>query len=225
MNNRKYDAVIFDLDGTLLDTLQDLTDSTNAATEKYGMPRYTRDEVRSFVGNGIRRLMQQVVPQGEENPDFEKVFSFFKEYYGLHCMDETEAYPGILGLLDWLKKEGYRTAIVSNKADFAVKKLRDVYFKELVEVAIGEREGCRRKPAPDSVWQSLEELGTECRRAVYVGDSDVDLETAANAGLDCILVSWGFRSRDFLLEHGAEESQIADNVNQLRAMLIRNDPG
>lgn len=216
---RKYNAVIFDLDGTLLDTLEDLKNSANAAAGKYGMPQYSREDISSFVGNGIRRLIQQVVPGGEENPRFEEVFQAFKEHYAVHCMDETEPYPGIPALLDWLKKSGCRTAIVSNKADFAVKKLRDVYFGDLVDVAIGEREGCRRKPAPDSVLQALSELGVERERAVYVGDSEVDLLTARNAGMDCISVSWGFRSRDCLLEHGASPEYIAANVNQLKAML------
>lgn len=216
---RKYDAVIFDLDGTLLDTLEDLKNSANAAAAQYGMPQYSREEICSFVGNGIRRLISQVVPGGEENPQFEQVFQAFKEHYAAHCMDETEPYPGIPALLGWLKKNGCRTAIVSNKADFAVKKLRDIYFGELVDVAIGEREGCRRKPEPDAVLHALEELGTERKRAVYVGDSEVDLQTARNAGMECIIVSWGFRSRDYLLSQGAVPEQIAADVAQLKHML------
>lgn len=219
MSERKYDAVVFDLDGTLLDTLQDLTDSANAAAKRYGLPEHSLEEIRSFVGNGIRRLMLRIVPGGESHPDFEYVLAYFKEYYGAHCMDETEPYPGIMGLLDGLKKEGRRIAIVSNKADFAVKKLRDVYFGDLVDVAIGEREDCRKKPAPDSVWQALKELGVSRERAVYVGDSDVDLRTAENAGIPCIPVSWGFRSREFLIENGADPERIADNVRELRAFL------
>lgn len=217
--NRRYDAVIFDLDGTLLDTLADLTDSVNAVMEQYGIRRYTQDEVRSFVGNGIRRLMERTVPQGEAHPQFEQIYQSFREYYNVHCMDKTEPYAGILHLLERLRKEGYRTAIVSNKADFAVKKLSAIYFGELVEAAIGERDGCRKKPAPDSVLQALEELDTESRKAVYVGDSEVDLETARNASMDCIAVSWGFRSREFLLECGADPQQIAANVNEVREML------
>lgn len=215
----KYNAVIFDLDGTLLDTLEDLKNSANAAAAKYGMPQYGREEICSFVGNGIRRLIRQVVPGGEDNPQFEQVFQAFKEHYAVHCMDETEPYPGIPALLGWLKKSGRRTAIVSNKADFAVKKLRDVYFGELVDVAIGEQEGCRRKPEPDSVFQALSELGVKREQAVYVGDSEVDLLTAKNAGMDCISVSWGFRSRDFLMEHRARPERIAADVNQLKDML------
>lgn len=218
--NRRYDAVIFDLDGTLLDTLADLTNSVNAALGTFGLPSRTSDEIRQFVGNGIRRLMQQAIPGGEAHPEFQQIYDLFREHYGVHCMDETEPYPGILSLLDWMKKEDFHSAIVSNKADFAVKKLRDVYFDDLVGVAIGEREGCRRKPAPDSVLQALEELEVEPDRAVYVGDSDVDLLTARNAGLDCICVCWGFRSRDFLLACGASPEHMASSVRDLKEMLL-----
>lgn len=217
--SRKYDAVVFDLDGTLLDTLDDLTSSANAAARAYGFEERSRDEISSFVGNGIRRLIERMLPDGAANPYFEDVYRYFCEYYGQHCMDETEPYPGVMALLDYLHKEGYRLAIVSNKADFAVKKLRDVYFGELIEVAVGEREGCRRKPAPDAVWQALEELRVERGRAVYVGDSDVDLMTAQNAGMDGILVSWGFRSREFLLAHGGKPEQIVANVNEVKNLL------
>lgn len=219
-DRRKYTAVVFDLDGTLLDTLDDLTNSVNAVLGNYGIASYSREAVRGFVGNGIRRLLQLTVPGAEQHPQFEQIATEFKEHYGIHCMDETEPYPGIMALLGWLDREGYCIAIVSNKADFAVKKLRDVYFGELVPVAIGEQEGCRKKPAPDSVWAALKELGCEPSEAVYVGDSDVDLLTAQNAGMPCIAVSWGFRSREFLMEHGAAPEQIAANVNELKALLI-----
>lgn len=217
--DRKYDAVIFDLDGTLLDTLADLTNSANAVLRQYGMAQRSREEIRSFVGNGIRRLICRMVPGGEDCPELEQVYDGFCEYYKEHCMEETEPYPGVPALLDWLQKQGYRTAIVSNKADFAVKKLRDVYFGDLIDTAIGEKPGCRRKPAPDSVEQALAYLGVARERAVYIGDSDVDIETAANAGTDCIAVSWGFRSREFLIGHGAQPERIAANVNELKALL------
>jgi phosphoglycolate phosphatase len=220
--NRRYDTVIFDLDGTLLDTLQDLTDSVNAVLAAHDMMQYTCEQVRGFVGNGIRRLLQLAVPGGEECRIFEQIYEEFMAYYGAHCMDHTEPYPGIPGLLDWLSKEGYRCAIVSNKADFAVKKLNRIYFGELVPVAIGEREGCRRKPYPDSVWQAIEELEAERTRAVYIGDSEVDLLTARNAGVACIAVSWGFRERSFLLEQGQPGMRIASNVNELKVLLQQN---
>lgn len=216
---RKYDAVIFDLDGTLLDTLEDLTNSVNAVMAQYQMPQYTREQIRSFVGNGIRRLMQLVIPGGEEHSQFTEIYEAFCTYYNAHCMDETEPYPGIMSLLGFLKKEGFRLAIVSNKADFAVKKLRDVYFKELIEVAIGERENVRKKPAPDTVYQALKELGISKERAVYIGDSEVDIKTAFNADMNEIIVTWGFRDRDFLLDQGARLEWMADNVNEVKVLL------
>ena len=217
--SRRYDTVIFDLDGTLLDTLEDLTDSANAAAVQFGFPIRTKQEICSFVGNGIRRLIQRLLPNGEETPEFNEVLQFFLKYYGEHCMEKTKPYQGIPELHHMLKKKGYNVAIVSNKADFAVKRLRDVYFGELVPVAIGDREGVRKKPAPDSVFEALKELGAESARAVYVGDSDVDILTAANAGLDCLAVSWGFRDRGFLLEHGAHPERIAADAWELAGLL------
>ncbi len=217
--SRLYDTVIFDLDGTLLDTLEDLTDSANAAAVKFGFPVRTKQEICSFVGNGIHRLIQRLLPDGEENPEFHDVLQFFLAHYGEHCMEKTKPYQGIPELLRMLKEKGYAVAIVSNKADFAVKRLRDVYFEGLVPVAIGDREGVRKKPAPDSVFEALKELGAESARAVYVGDSDVDILTAANAGLDCIAVSWGFRDRSFLLEHGAHPERIAADAWELARLL------
>lgn len=217
--DRRYDAVIFDLDGTLLDTLLDLANSVNATMRLFQMPERTVDEVCAFVGNGIRRLMDQCVPGGNENPQYEAAYEAFLKHYGDHCMEETEPYPGILSLLEGLQKKGYRMAIVSNKADFAVKKLSKVYFGSLIDVAIGEREGIRKKPAPDTVLQALAELGADRARAVYIGDSDVDLETAKNAGMDVISVSWGFRSREFLLAHGAAPEWICANVREVNELI------
>lgn len=216
---RSYDAVIFDLDGTLLDTLTDLADSLNAVLQLHDLPLHTKDEVRRFVGNGIRKLIERAIPGGTGHPQYEQIYQDFCTYYGEHCMDATEPYPGVPSLLDWLKKAGYQTAIVSNKADFAVKKLNQIYFEGMIPVAIGEREGIRKKPAPDTVFQALRELGVEAQHAVYVGDSDVDLETAANAGMDVIPVCWGFRSREFLIEHGAVSGRIVSNVRELREQI------
>lgn len=216
---RKYDTVIFDLDGTLLDTLDDLTDSVNAVLAQHQMDPYTRDQIRSFVGNGIRRLLLRAVPGGEQNPEFEQIFEEFRQYYSIHCMDKTGVYPGIKELLEQLSAEGYNLAIVSNKADFAVKKLRDRYFKESIRVAIGEREQVRRKPFPDTVYQALEELGAQRSRAVYIGDSEVDIQTAANADIDAVIVQWGFRDRAFLIEQGAKEECMAADADELRERL------
>lgn len=201
--NTGIDTVIFDLDGTLLYTLEDLTDSVNYALRVCGLPSRSIEEIRMLVGNGIRQLMIRVLPRGEENPLFENAFAAFKEHYSVHCNDKTRAYDGVQELLRELKNAGYALAIVSNKVDSAVKALRELYFQD-VAVAIGDREGMRRKPAPDSVFLALQELGKEKEHAVYVGDSDVDLQTARNAGLPCISVLWGFRDREFLTAQGAE---------------------
>lgn len=209
----KKNTVIFDLDGTLLDTLQDLADATNYALRKQGMPERTVEEVRQFVGNGVRLLMIRAIPGGEENPLFEETFALFKSYYGEHCNDHTRPYEGIMELLATLREKGYAVAIVSNKIDFAVKELSKLYFQGIVPVAIGEKEGIRRKPAPDTVFEALKELGRTKEEAVYVGDSDVDIETAQNAGMPCISVLWGFRDKAFLKAHGA--SHYAEKAEEI----------
>ena len=168
MSDTKITTVIFDLDGTLLDTLEDLKNATNYALKTCGMPERTLEEVRRFVGNGVKQLMCRAVPGGEDNPQFERAFDIFKEYYGVHCNDTTKAYDGIPELLQELKNNGYTMAIVSNKIDSAVQDLNNRYFSQ-VEVAIGDRENLRRKPQPDSVFLALEELGRTKEEAVYVG--------------------------------------------------------
>lgn len=217
---KHYTTVIFDLDGTLLDTLRDLTDSVNYALTDAGYPGHTIEEVRMMVGNGVRTLMERAVPAGISEEAFEAVFAAFKEHYDLHCNDHTHPYGGIPELLHTLKVQGFRLAIVSNKVDSAVKTLRALYFNETIPVAIGEKEGIRRKPAPDTVVTALQELGASASDAVYVGDSDVDIQTAANAGMDCISVSWGFRDTAFLKAHGA--SIIIDHPQELTALLVHD---
>lgn len=202
-NNKNKKAIIFDLDGTLLDTLQDLADAVNAALVKNQMQPRTIDEVRQFVGNGVENLMIRAIPEGKENPLFAQTFSDFKEYYKAHCKNHTAPYPGILEMMALLKTKGYLMAIVSNKFDLAVKELDREFFSEYTSSAIGEMEGVERKPAPDTVEKALKELGVTKEDAIYVGDSDVDIETAKNAGLPCISVLWGFRDKEFLLSHGA----------------------
>lgn len=197
-------AVIFDLDGTLLDTLEDLKEAVNAALLSMNMPVCTLEQVRHYVGNGVRRLMQRAVPDGENNPKFEETFAAFKEFYGGHCLDHTKPYPNVLELLQELKERGVKTAIVSNKLDSAVKELDKRFFGGYTTTAIGERENVARKPAPDMVNEAVAVLGTERSKTLYVGDSEVDIMTAENAGLSCISVTWGFRSEKFLKKNGAK---------------------
>lgn len=210
--------VIFDLDGTLLDTLDDLADAVNWALKQEQLPRRTREEVRAFVGNGIRNLIERAVPAGTEAAQTDRVFAGFKARYAGHCADKTRPYPGILELLARLRAEGIRTAVVSNKADFAVQTLCRDYFPGLVDCAVGERAGIPKKPAPDSVQEVLRALEIPREQAVYVGDSDVDVLTARNAGMDGILVLWGFRDRQTLERAGAKT--FAANAEELCAALI-----
>ena len=201
---KNYHTYIFDLDGTLLDTLDDLAASTNYALRANGLPERTVDEVRAFVGNGVRKLMQRAVPDGELNPRFNQAYDTFRRHYSEHDLDTTAPYPGIIATLNQLRSRGKRIAVVSNKFCTATENLCRHFFSQQVEVAIGEKETIRKKPAPDTVLEALRQLGVGKDGAVYVGDSDVDIMTAANSGLPCISVLWGFRSRDFLLEHGAQ---------------------
>lgn len=199
-----YQLAVFDLDGTLLNTLEDLTDSINYALSVSSFPMRTIEEVRRFVGNGIRLLVERSVPQGTEEEKINQVYAAFMEHYAVHCADKTRPYDGVVELLRRLRAAGIRTAVVSNKADGAVKELCEKYFAGLLDEAVGEREGIRRKPAPDSIEEVLKNLNTDKTQAVYIGDSDVDVKTAENAGLEEIAVTWGFRDKDCLLENGAK---------------------
>lgn len=200
-----YKVYIFDLDGTLLDTLTDLAASTNYALREHGMPEHSVDDVRRFVGNGVRKLMERAVPDGADNPLFDEAFATFRQHYMEHALDTTRPYDGVPEMLATLKSRGCRIAVVSNKMMAATQELCQHFFPDTVEVAIGEHEaeGIRKKPAPDTVYAALSALGVTKDHAVYVGDSDVDIATARHAGLPCISVLWGFRDRDFLLHHGA----------------------
>ena len=204
--SRRYDTVIFDLDGTLLNTLEDLADGVNAALKHFGRPERTLDEVRQFVGNGVLNLMDRAVPEGKEAKDFQAIYEWFKAYYAAHSEVKTRAYDGIPELLKQLQAEHFKMAIVSNKFHDAVCQLSRCYFGELLPVSIGENEaaGIRKKPAPDTVFTALERLGSTVEHAVYIGDSEVDFQTAQNAGVDVIMVGWGFRDEDFLKEQGAK---------------------
>ena len=201
-----YQTYIFDLDGTLLDTLGDLAASVNYALRTHGMPEHSIDDVRRFVGNGVRKLMERAVPDGADNPRFDETFATFRQYYMAHSLDTTRPYEGIPETLATLKARGCHLAVVSNKMMAATQALCHHFFPDTIEVAIGEDEaaGIRRKPAPDTVFAALKTLGVGKEDAAYVGDSDVDIQTARNAGLPCISVLWGFRDRDFLISHGAQ---------------------
>ena len=198
-----YKTYIFDLDGTLLNTLGDLAASTNYALRQYGMPEHTIDDVRRFVGNGVGKLIERAIPEGLANPQYEDVLATFRKHYMLHSLDTTAPYPGIESLLHSLRSHGCNVAVVSNKFYKATVELCRHFFADTVEVAIGERENIRRKPAPDTVFEAMRQLGVSGEDTVYVGDSDVDVATARNSGIPCISVLWGFRDRDFLIEHGA----------------------
>ncbi len=200
----KYTIAIFDLDGTILNTLEDLADSTNYALKTCGYPERTMDEVRQFVGNGIRKLMERAVPEGTPVEEIDRVHETFTAHYKVHCADKTRPYDGIMELLQNLKKDGCKLAVVSNKADYGVQELCKQYFDGIFDFAVGEREGIRKKPAPDSVNEVLKTLGCSRDRAVYIGDSDVDIQTAANAQMDHIIVEWGFRDVPFLIAKGAK---------------------
>ena len=214
-------AVIFDLDGTLLDTLEDLADSCNEALVHCGFPPRTIDEVRQCVGNGLGVLMERAVPQGRQNPRYDEAVQEMRSCYARNLHNKTKPYRGIPELLEALGKQGIRTGIVSNKPDAQVKELAGLYFSGTIsrQAAAGEREqeGVRRKPFPDSVLAVMDVLGADKARTIYVGDSDVDIATAHNAALPCISVCWGFRSRTFLQQHGAR--QLADTPEELLAAV------
>ncbi|MEZ7695162.1 HAD family hydrolase [Prevotella sp. oral taxon 313] len=199
---RDFKTYIFDLDGTLLSTLNDLASSTNYALRWAGMPERTIEEVRMFVGNGVKLLMERAIPEGVNNPKFEETYAKFREHYMEHNLDTTRPYDGVPELLHELKRRGKHLAIVSNKFYAATQDLAKHFFPDTIEVAIGERENIRKKPAPDTVLEALRQLNVSKEDAVYIGDSDVDIMTAKNSGLPCISVLWGFRDKDFLIEHG-----------------------
>lgn len=199
MNDRKRaETVIFDLDGTLLDTIEDLTDSVNFVCSKFGYPEYTTEVIKTFVGNGIRKLLERAIPGGKENADYERIYESFCSYYGKNCRNKTKPYDGITELLSVLKQRGCKLAIVSNKNHDAVAALNEEFFGEYISVAVGQSDTTRKKPAPDTVFAAMKALDAVRESTVYIGDSEVDKQTADNAGIPCILVSWGFRKREEL---------------------------
>jgi phosphoglycolate phosphatase len=209
----RYELAVFDMDGTILNTLDDLTDATNHALRTFGYPEHSIEEVRFFVGNGIAKLIERATPEGTSEEDRAKVRAEFMDYYKIHSADKTGPYPGINDLLKKLRAAGVKTAVVSNKPDVAVRELVKTYYDGLFDAAVGDMEGQAVKPAPDMCLKVFKELGMGPENAVYIGDSDTDIMTARNAGLDEILVSWGFRGREFLTEHGAKN--ICDTPDEV----------
>lgn len=197
------DNFIFDLDGTLLNTLNDLAASTNYALRSAGMPEHSVEDVRRFVGNGVKKLMERAIPDGLDNPKFDETYATFRRHYLEHSLDTTKPYDGIPEVLAELKRRGKKLAIVSNKFYAATQELAKHFFPETIQVAIGERENIHKKPAPDTVLEAMRQLGVGKEGSIYIGDSDVDIDTAKNVGIPCISVLWGFRDKDFLISHGA----------------------
>ena len=213
----KYRLAVFDLDGTILDTLEDLAASTHYALAVKGLPERSIDEGRRFVGNGIRSLIERAVPEGTDSELTDRVFGEFREYYGVHCFDKTRPYEGMIECMENIRRDGMQVAVVSNKADFAVQELCERFFPGLSDISVGEREGVRRKPWPDSVMYVLDSLEVKKEDAVYIGDSEVDIKTAENAGLDEIAVEWGFRDSGYLIAQGAKA--LAKTPAELYTML------
>ena len=213
-----YKAVLFDMDGTLLDTLEDLCDSTNHALEQMGYPLRGIEEIRRFIGNGAEKQIRRAVPEGTSEGKIMETLAAFRAYYQDHCQIKTKVYDGLLDVLSELKEKGVKMAVVSNKPDAAVKKLSREYFGDRLDYAIGPSDGVRCKPYPDMAEEALKALGVEKKDAVFVGDSEVDVQTGLNAGLDVIAVSWGFRSREVVIEAGAK--MIADDASELEKLIL-----
>lgn len=211
--------IIFDLDGTLLNTLDDLTDSTNLVLKHFGFAQKTKEEVRDFVGNGVDKLIERAIPNGRNNKNFKPCTEMFKEIYSKNMYNKTAPYEDVIDMLKILKFNNYKIAVVSNKFDLAVKELCKRYFPGFIDFAAGENEekGIRKKPAPDTVLKVLKKFNLKSDDAIYVGDSEVDIETAGNCNIKCISVTWGFKDREFLINNGAEN--IIDTPLQITLFL------
>lgn len=214
----KFETAIFDLDGTILDTLDDLCNSVNFALSKNGLPTRNREEVRAFVGNGIRLLIERAVPYDTDPETVDRCFEDFKTNYKNNSANFTKPYEGTEEVLKRLKLSGVKLAVVSNKADFAVQGLMSDYFSGIFDFATGEKDGVRRKPCPDSVFAAMRFLESDEKNTVYIGDSQVDIETARNAGLPCIAVTWGFRDKKVLEK--LEPEYIIDKPSQITEIIL-----
>ncbi len=214
-----YKLAIFDLDGTILDTLDDLADSTNFALAAHNFPTRTKEEIRRFVGNGVRKLIERALPQDMAKEHTDAVLATFLAHYKTNCNNKTKPYDGILDMLRTVREHGCKTAVLSNKADAPVQTLIKLYFGDLIDYAAGEKEGIPRKPAPEGVHAILEHFGVTSKDCAYIGDSDVDVDTAKNAGMDYIGVDWGFRDRDELIARGGKT--IAHTVCELTEYICK----
>ena len=214
----RYKAVLFDMDGTVLDTLDDLADSVNRSLQEFGLPEVSRFQVGQSLGNGAKYLIRHCLPEGSDEALCERVLSFYKPWYDAHCRIKTKPYDGILQLMETLRADGVSQAIISNKPDSAVQELAEAFFPGLMDVVIGESPAVKRKPSPDTVLAAARQMGLMASDCVYIGDTEVDLETARNAGMDCIPVSWGFRTEEQLRAAGAEE--IIRSPEELKKKLL-----
>ena len=214
----KYKAAVFDMDGTILYTLEDIVLCMNEALRKNNLPLIEADTIRTIIGHGIMHEVKGSVPAGTDEETVRRVFDDFNELYAVHCMDHTVPYEGIIELIQKLREQGIRTAVVSNKGDYAVRELNDEIFPGLFDASAGEKEGIAKKPAPDTVFAVLKDMNISTEEAVYIGDSEVDLQTARNAGMDCIIVSWGYRSKEQMKKDGAE--CIVHTMDELYSRLV-----
>lgn len=214
---KKYDAWLFDMDGTVLDTLEDLKNSVNYMLKSKGMAERNSEEIRRFLGYGFVNLLKSSLEYEISEEEFEECKKTYQEYYAVHCTDETKPYDGIIDVLTKLKENGVKIALVSNKHESAVMSLNERYFGGMFDEVSGDREGVNRKPAPDSVYIVLEKLGISKEKALFIGDSEVDSKTAQNAGVDFVGVTWGFRDKEQLIKSGA--SDFADKPSDLLEFL------
>lgn len=214
-------TILFDLDGTLLDTISDLRDSLNIILKAHNLPCHDTDAVKRFVGNGLTKLIERAIPNGLMHPEFHRIEAEMRIHYAKHCNEQTAPYRGIIPLLSALHEDGCAIGVVSNKPDAQVKALCKTYFPETVSIAIGQSDTVSPKPAPDSVLTAMKQLGADAENTLYIGDSEVDIQTAQNVGIPCISVLWGFRTKDFLLAHGAQS--FAQTPEDLLAMIRKAD--
>lgn len=214
-----YDTIIFDLDGTLLNTIEDLTDAVNYTLVNYGFSKRTTEEVKSFVGNGMENLLKKSLPITVKEDKFKEIFNFYKNYYSKNSQKKTHLYEGVLEMLRELKDRNIKISLVSNKNHNSVLDLYDLYFREYMKVVIGDRPGFRRKPSPDSIYEAIKVMGAEKENTLYIGDSEVDILTAQNAGIPCVLVTWGFRTKESLINSGGKNfinkpEELLDLINK-----------